>query len=179
MPISKTVLGMNARNFLYIRPFNKPSAKHIADDKLETKKVLLENGIPTPALLATFSTRKNVRNSDWNLPENGFVIKPARGYGGSGIIAFKSWKNGIGTTVSGKQYTIKDLESHIFNILDGAFSLQYQPDKAFIEERIIQSSFFKKIVPVGLADIRVVAFRMVPVMAMLRIPTLQSFGKAN
>ncbi|HSW97530.1 MAG TPA: sugar-transfer associated ATP-grasp domain-containing protein [Candidatus Saccharimonadales bacterium] len=179
MAISKSVLGMNARNFLYIRPFNRPSAKHLADDKLETKKILLEHNIPTPTLIETFYTRKSVRNFDWNLPENGFVVKPARGFGGNGIVAFKSWRNGIGTTVSGQEYTIKDLESHIFDILDGAFSLQYEPDKAFIEERVIQSSFFKKIVPVGLADIRVVAFRMAPVMAMLRIPTQQSFGKAN
>ncbi|HSX08541.1 MAG TPA: sugar-transfer associated ATP-grasp domain-containing protein [Candidatus Saccharimonadales bacterium] len=179
MAVSKSVLGMNARNFLYIRPFNKASAKHIADDKLETKKILLEHNIPTPELLATFYTRKDARDYDWNLPENGFVIKPARGYGGNGIVAFKSWRNGIGTTVSGQEYTIKDLESHIFNILDGAFSLQYLPDKAFIEERVIPSSFFKKIVPVGLPDIRIVVFRHVPVMAMLRIPTRQSFGKAN
>jgi alpha-L-glutamate ligase-like protein len=179
MPVSKSVLGMNARNFLYIRPYNMPSAKHIADDKLVSKNLLLENNIPTPSLLATFYTRKDVRSFDWDLPEEGFVIKPARGYGGSGIIAFKSWKNGIGITVGGKEYTIKELESHIFNILDGAFSLQYQPDKAFMEERIIQSSFFKKIAPVGLADIRIVVFRLTPVMAMLRIPTRQSFGKAN
>lgn len=179
MAISKSVLGMNARNFLYIRPYNRPSAKHLADDKLETKKLLLENNIPTPSLLATFYTRKSVRNFEWDLPENGFVVKPARGYGGNGIVAFKNWRDGIGTTVSGQEYTIKDLESHIFNILDGAFSLQYEPDKAFIEERVIQSSFFKKIAPVGLADIRIVGFRMVPVMAMLRIPTQQSFGKAN
>lgn len=179
MAVSKSVLGMNARNFLYIRPFNKPSAKRIADDKLETKNVLLQHNIPTPDLLAAFTTRRSVRNFDWNLPENGFVIKPARGYGGNGIIAFKSWKNGIGTTVSGQEYTIKELESHIFNILDGAFSLQYLPDRAFIEERISQSSFFKKIAPIGLADIRIVVFRHVPVMAMLRIPTHQSFGKAN
>src|SRR5580692_8380139 len=105
MAVSKSVLGMNARNFLYIGPFNKPSAKHIADDKLETKKVLIEHDIPTPALLAMFYTRKHVRDFDWDLPENGFVIKPARGYGGSGIIAFSSWKNGIGTTVSGEEYT--------------------------------------------------------------------------
>jgi len=179
MAISKSVLGMNARNFLYIRPYNRPSAKHLADDKLETKKLLLEHNIPTPSLLATFYTRKSVRNFEWDLPENGFVVKPARGYGGNGIVAFKSWRDGIGTTVSGQEYTIKDLESHIFDILDGAFSLQYEPDKAFIEERVIQSSFFKKIAPVGLADIRIVGFRMVPVMAMLRIPTQQSFGKAN
>jgi len=170
---------MNARNFLYIRPYNKPSAKLLADDKLETKNLLLQNNIPTPSLLATFFTRKSVRNFDWDLPENGFVIKPARGYGGNGIIAFSSWKNGIGITVSGKEYTIKDLESHIFDILDGAFSLQYQQDKAFIEERVIQSPFFKNIAPIGLADIRLIVFRNIPIMAELRIPTQQSLGKAN
>ena len=179
MAVSKTVLGMNARNFLYIRPYNKPSAKHNADDKLATKKILLENNIATTALIASFPTRKSVRNFDWDLPEYGFVVKPSRGYGGSGIIAFKSWKNGIGTTVSGQEYTVKQLESHIFNILDGAFSLQYEPDSAFIEELVTQNPFFKKIVHVGLADIRVIVFRHVPVMAMMRIPTQQSFGKAN
>jgi alpha-L-glutamate ligase-like protein len=179
MAVSKSVLGMNARNFLYIRPFNKPSAKGNADDKLETKKIMLENNIPTPALLGTFYTRRDVRNFDWDLPENGFVVKPSRGYGGGGILAFKYWKNGMGKTVSGQEYTIKQIESHIFNILDGAFSLQYLPDKAFIEERVVQSSFFKKIAPVGLSDIRIIVFRHVPVMAMLRIPTQQSFGKAN
>ncbi|MGI8420633.1 MAG: sugar-transfer associated ATP-grasp domain-containing protein [Candidatus Levyibacteriota bacterium] len=179
MAVSKSVLGMNARNFLYIRPYNKASAKRIADDKLETKKILLENHIATPALHAAFATRKSVRNFHWDLPEHGFVIKPSRGYGGSGIIAFKSWKNRIGITVSGQEYTIKQIESHIFNILDGAFSLQYLPDSAFIEELVNQTSFFKKIAPVGLADIRVIVFRKVPVMAMIRIPTQQSFGKAN
>lgn len=179
MAVSKSVLGMNARNFLFIRPFNKPSAKKNADDKLETKKILLENGIATPSLIATFYTRKNVRTFNWELPLNGFAVKPARGYGGSGILAFKNWKNGSGTTVSGQEYTIKQLESHIFNILDGAFSLQYLPDAAFIEELVAQSPFFKKIAPVGLADIRVIVFRQVPVMAMIRIPTQQSFGKAN
>src|SRR5260370_12003292 len=99
MAVSKSVLGMNARNFLYIRPFNKPSAKTIADDKLETKKVLIENDIPTPDLLAMFYTRKDVREFDWDLPEDGFVIKPARGYGGGGILAFKKWHNSVATTV--------------------------------------------------------------------------------
>jgi alpha-L-glutamate ligase-like protein len=179
MAVSKSVLGMNARNYLYIRPYNKPTAKRIADDKLETKRVLQEHNIPIPSIFASFSTRASVRNFDWDLPENGFVVKPARGYGGSGILAFKSWHDGVGKTVSGEEYNIKDLESHIFNILDGAFSLQYLPDNAFIEDLVIQHPFFKKIAPVGLADVRVIVFRQIPVMAMLRIPTQSSAGKAN
>ena len=180
MAVSKSVLGMNARNYLYIRPYNKPSRKRIADDKLETKRVLQEHAIAIPSIIASFSTRSSVRNYNWGrLPEHGFVVKPARGYGGTGILAFKQWKDGVGTTVSGDEYSIKDLESHIFNILDGAFSLQYLPDNAFIEDLVIQHPFFKKIAPVGLADIRVIVFRKIPIMAMMRIPTQHSEGKAN
>jgi alpha-L-glutamate ligase-like protein len=179
MAVSKTVLGMNARNFLYIRPNNKASAKRRADDKLATKQMLLHNDLATPSLLATFYKREDVRNFDWQLPSTGFAIKPARGYGGGGILAFKSWQGESGVTVNNETYTIKQLSSHIFDILDGAFSLQYLPDKAFIEELVTPHPFFKKYAPIGIADIRIIVFRMIPVMAMIRIPTKQSGGKAN
>lgn len=170
---------MNARNFLYIRPNNKSSAKRLADDKLETKKMLLDNGIATPSLLATFYERDDVLNFDWKLPQDGFALKPARGYGGGGILAFKNWNGETGTTVSNQIYTIKQLRSHVFDMLDGAFSLQYLPDKAFIEELVTPHPFFKKFAPIGLADIRIIVFHNIPVMAMIRIPTKQSGGKAN
>ncbi len=180
MAVSKTVLGMNARNFLYIRPYNKSSAKKNADDKLKTKKILVENGIPAPTLLASFRNRDEVRSFNWDsLPESGFAIKPARGYGGSGIIIIKHWKKNIGHDLSGEVYDKTKLESHIFDILDGAFSLQYLPDTAFIEDKLVQHPFFKKITPMGLTDIRIIVFKHVPIMAMLRIPTQQSGGKAN
>lgn len=180
MAVSKTVLGMNARNFLYIRPNNKPSAKRRADDKLETKKTLLAFDLPTPELIATFYTSQDVRKFNWKkLPENGFAIKPARGYGGAGIVAFKAWNGRSGITVNGETYNSKQLSSLIFDMLDGAFSLQYLPDKAFIESLISPAPFFKKIAPIGLADIRVIVFHNIPVMAMMRIPTQQSKGKAN
>lgn len=180
MAISKKILGMNARNFLYIRPYNKPSAKRRADDKLETKRFLIDNNIPTPPLISVFYDRLDVHNFNWNnLPESGFAVKPTRGYGGSGILVFKNWRNGRGMTVDGEIYDIKKLESHLFDILDGAFSLQYLPDNAFIEELITPHPFFKKIAPMGLTDLRIIIFRKVPVMAMLRVPTSQSSGKAN
>jgi alpha-L-glutamate ligase-like protein len=180
MAVSKTILGMNARNFLYIRPNNKPSAKRRADDKLETKKMLLAHDLPTPSLLSTFYSSHDVRNFDWkSLPKDGFAVKPARGYGGGGILAFKKWEGLSGVTISGETYTSKELSSHIFDLLDGAYSLQYLPDKAFIESLITPYPFFKKIAPVGITDIRIIVFHNIPIMAMMRIPTQQSKGKAN
>lgn len=170
---------MNARNYLYIRKYNPPSAKRRADNKLETKRMLLRNSIPTPNILKVFSDRKSIKEFDWNLPPAGFALKPARGYGGEGIIVFKKWNGESGETISGREYTIKQLESHILDIFDGVHSLQALPDKAYIEEKIVSSAFFKRFAAIGLPDIRVIVFNKVPVMAMLRIPTDESKGKAN
>ncbi len=179
MAISTSALGMNARNFIYIRQFNKGRSKRIADDKIKTKKVLLKHDVPTSQLLTIFKNREAIRDFDWDLPTSGFVIKPARGYGGEGILAFQSWNGEFGLTASGRKYSQGDIESHLFDVLDGVYSLQYLPDIAFIEELIHPDPFFQKMVPLGLADIRIIVFNKVPVMAMMRLPTKQSEGKAN
>lgn len=171
---------MNARNYLYIYPFNNNEAKKRADDKLETKKILIKHNIATPKLLARFQNRKQIQEFDWStLPENGFVIKPARGYAGGGIIAFKSFKDGIATSVVNEQYNVEQMQKHALDILDGGFSLQFLPDKCFIEERLIPHPMFKKLGAVGIPDIRVIVFHHIPVMAMMRFPTEESGGKAN
>lgn len=179
MAISTSALGMNARNFIYIRQFNKGRAKRIADDKIKTKKILLKNDVPTSQLLTVFKNRESIRDFDWDLPQNGFVIKPARGYGGEGILAFATWDGEHGVTTSGKKYSKSDIESHLYDVLDGVYSLQYLPDTAYIEELIHPDPFLQKMAPIGLADIRVIVFNKVPVMAMMRLPTKQSEGKAN
>ncbi len=180
MPVSRNILGMNARNFLYVNKYNSRAAKRIADDKLETKKILAENGIPTPNLLQGFYNREALRYFNWSsLPTKGFVIKPARGYGGLGILPVRKFEENIAFINENLSYSIQQLESHILDIFEGAFSLQFLPDIAFIEERVILHPFFKKYRDQGIPDIRVIAFNSVPVMAMLRLPTGLSNGKAN
>ncbi|HVZ11921.1 MAG TPA: sugar-transfer associated ATP-grasp domain-containing protein [Patescibacteria group bacterium] len=170
---------MNARNFLYITRFNKGAAKRRADDKLETKRLLIQHHIPTPKILKAFSTHKSLNSFNWELPSIGFVIKPARGFGGEGILVINKWDGEIATTVSGKKYTKKQLKSHIFDIFEGIYSLQSLPDKAYFEERISPIPFFRKLAPIGLPDVRIIVFNKVPVMAMMRLPTDLSGGKAN
>lgn len=180
MPVSRDILGMNARNFLYIRKYNSNEAKKVADDKLLMKSVLIQNGIKTPNLLTIFYDRDTIMKYEWeDLPERGFVIKPARGYAGSGILPVKKWENSIATVANGQTYTTKQLESHILDILEGAYSLKYLPDNAFIEERLRPHPFFKKLTGFGIPDIRVIVFNGIPVMAMMRLSTEESQGKAN
>jgi len=180
MAVSRNILGMNARNFLYIRRYNSSASKKIADDKLETKNTLIQNGIKTPTLFSIFYDRDSIKNFDWTeLPERGFVIKPARGYAGAGILAIRKWDGETGTTANGQTYTIKQLESHILDILEGAYSLKFLPDNAFIEERLHPHPFFKKLTGYGIPDMRVIVFNRIPVMAMIRLSTEESHGKAN
>ena len=74
---------------------------------------------------------------------------------------------------------IEDLKTHVQNILDGSFSLSGIPDIAFFEERLKLLKLFKPYSYKGIPDIRIIVYNKVPVMAMLRLPTRESDGKAN
>ena len=82
MSINKEPLGMNARNFLYVNRYNKAYAKRRADDKVETKRILISTGIPSAKIIYTFLSRESIKKFNWELPGEGFVVKPSRGYGG-------------------------------------------------------------------------------------------------
>ncbi len=176
---SKDVLGINARNLLYIGRYNRMKARRFADEKLLTKRVLIKNKVATPKLYASFFKFKDLDDFDWNQLPADFVVKPNAGYGGEGIVLVRKFKNGKGETTDQNTIDTAGLKRHIQDILDGNYSLNQVPDAAFIEERIRRSKTFKKYTWRGAPDIRVIVFNRVPVMAMLRLPTEESNGTAN
>lgn len=179
---SRKVLGMDARNLTYIRPYNLKSAKQMADDKLLCKRILKKNEIAIPKLITKIKNLEELENFDWtSLPES-FALKPNRGFGGEGIIVVYGKKKNhedAWIKADGSLVTVSDLENHIQNILDGSFSLSNTPDIAFFEERVQLLKLFKPYTYKGIPDIRIIVFNKVPVMAMLRLPTEASKGKAN
>lgn len=191
----KKLLGMNARNLDYIRPYNRKKAKRLADDKILSKRMLRKNGIPVPKLLAKIKSVEELEDFDWTTLPSSFALKPNRGYGGGGILVVYGRKKPtrkqllaleegevlepVWVKSDGKKITVDDLKSHILNILDGAFSLANMPDIAFFEERLTLLKLFKPYAYKGIPDIRVIVFNKIPVMAMLRLPTKESGGKAN
>jgi len=180
--LSRQILGMNARNLDYIRPFNRSRAKKLADNKLLSKKILAKNDISVPKLIAKIRTVEELENFDWQSLPEGFALKPNRGFGGEGIlVVYGKKKNSMDTWIKADRsvVTIEDLKTHIRNILDGSFSLSGTPDIAFFEERLQLLKLFKPYSYKGIPDIRVIVFNKVPLMAMLRLPTKSSEGKAN
>jgi len=181
MPKSTYMLGLNSRAQQFSYPYNTSRGRSIATSKLWTKQELKRAGIPVPETYAKFSTPRKIDSFDWeNLPDS-FVIKPNRGLGGEGIIVIKKRaKDREGwVTTSRKKLLIDDLKLHCYDILEGAYSLGNVPDKVFIEEYISRHKAFRKYAFRGTPDIRIIVFNKVPIMAMLRLPTKESGGRAN
>ncbi|MCH8518446.1 DUF1704 domain-containing protein [Candidatus Gracilibacteria bacterium] len=180
MPKSHGVLGQNARNLLYIQSEDFSHYRRLADSKLKTKKFLSGHGVAVPQ---TFAILKNTGEISMELIESlepPFVIKPNNGYGGKGILIIgdkRPDKSFI--TSSGEIYTSKQIYQHCIRIIDGFFSLSGRRDSIFIEKKIELVSDIELLGKYGLPDIRIIIYNSVPVMAMMRIPTAESKGKAN
>lgn len=174
------ILGINARNLLYVKPFNPKRATALADDKLKTKAFLSARGIPSAKIYARIETRDQLRAFDFSKLPDDCVLKPNQGFGGEGILILKG-RDKHGCFLRNGKHTmiLAELMEHIEDILDGKFSLGGRRDTAFFEQVLYPHECFLPFRPVGLPDIRVIVFNLVPVMAMLRIPTAESDGKAN
>ncbi|MBI2830599.1 MAG: ATP-grasp domain-containing protein [Chloroflexi bacterium] len=155
---------------------NSDEALRLAKDKVRFKHVLQENGIPTPHTYHEIHDFSDIRLIE-QFPEE-FVVKPAKGSGGNGIVLLKRDREFF-VDPSGDYYSANDIKRHIRSILDGDFSGYMEYDIALIEERIYPSKELQFKDAVGLSDIRIICYDFVPVMAMLRYPTVQSHGRSN
>ncbi|MFO7830732.1 MAG: alpha-L-glutamate ligase-like protein [Desulfuromonadaceae bacterium] len=174
------ILGMNARNINYIARYNQRSLYPLVDDKLKTKKLAQRYDVPVPKLYFEIREQHRLRNIETRLHRlNGFVVKPAKGSGGKGILVIRARHKDSFITNSGASLSLKRVKRHISNILAGLYSLGGNPDVAIVEEVIGFSDLFDPYSYQGVPDIRIVVFKGYPVMAMLRLATRKSNGKAN
>lgn len=174
------IIGMNRRNIRYIGRYNDRRLYPLVDDKLKTKLLAQEYGITTPALIGTVTTQFGVKHLDEMLRgQGGFVIKPAKGSGGKGILVIDHVAEGVFVKPSGARLTLQDIERHASNILSGLYSLGGSPDVAVVEALINFDERLAEYTYEGVPDIRVIVFLGYPVMAMMRLSTAASDGKAN
>lgn len=176
----KGILGMNQRNNHYIGQYNDRSKYPMVDDKLKTKLLAEQAGCTVPKLIGVISRQAEVKGihkmiKDWP----GFVIKPAHGSGGKGILVILSHKDGHYTKPSGEVIGKEDVERHLSNALAGLFSLGGKNDVAVVENLIKFDDCFEGFSYEGVPDIRIIVFKGYPVMAMMRCSTSASDGKAN
>ncbi len=171
---------MNQRNISYIGRYNSRRLFPLVDDKLKTKLIAQQAGATVPELIGVIHNQADVPSIHEMVAKwPGFVIKPARGSGGKGILVITSHGNGIYRKPSGAEIGLEDVERHLTNTLAGLFSLGGKNDVAVVENLIQFDDVFDGFSYEGVPDIRVIVFKGYPVMAMMRLSTSASDGKAN
>lgn len=174
------ILGMNQRNAGYIMRYNARSAFPLVDNKVLTKDLARRHGVPTPLLYHVVRCHGDIKSFDQQVKERSeFALKPARGSGGSGIVLVTDRIGGGFVKQSGRTMTREELLYHISGILSGIYSLEGLEDVAIVEALLHPDPVFSAVTYRGVPDIRIVVCRGVPVMAMTRLPTRASDGKAN
>ncbi|MEC4982642.1 MAG: alpha-L-glutamate ligase-like protein [Oscillatoria sp. PMC 1068.18] len=174
------ILGINARNLDYLFPNNPRRLYRLADSKLETKKIAESIGVAVPETYGIITFQNEVKTLP-KLVENhsSFVVKPGKGSGGDGIMVIKEVTESGYRQANGSVMKADDLQYHLYNILGGMFSIAGQSDLVIIEAMVQFDQVFEKIAYQGVPDVRVIVYHGVPAMAMLRLPTKVSDGKAN
>lgn len=174
------VMGMNMRNARFLLPNNPRHLYQRVDDKLITKALAEERGLEVPQTYLVVKSPHDVATMEQKLSVyDSFVMKPARGSGGKGVMVIDHRDGDFYVKPSGSRLSGDELRHHAENILAGLFSLGGNRDHVLIEYRVIPTQILTAISFQGAPDIRIVMLHGYPVMAMLRAATKDSDGRAN
>jgi alpha-L-glutamate ligase-like protein len=174
------ILGMNHRNAACILDHNPRAKFPLVDDKLRLAKLCAQIGVPSPAVYAAVSSYGQLRHLPELLgPRSEFVIKPNRGSAGRGILVVTGRDGRDYLRHNGERLTLDLLRQHFSDILSGMYSLGGQLDTVIVQQRVRLHPVFEAITYKGIPDVRVILYRHEPAMAMLRLPTKMSNGRAN
>lgn len=174
------ILGMNARAQLYTS-LNSMDSKRFGFSKLKAKNFLKKHDIGVPELYAVISSREHLRRFDWKKIDGQFAIKPVNGSAGKGILVIRerNKRKRVWVDIEGNEYSESDLNLHVSDILEGQYTTWGSKYAALIEERVPIHPDLEPHVEVGTPDVRIILFNKIPVMAMVRLPTKDSQGRAN
>ena len=175
------VMGINERNGDFVLKYNNRRFYPYVDDKILTKERAIAAGINVPEMYGVIETESDIKRLKKIVGDKKeFVIKPAQGAGGDGIIVISDkFDDYRYKTISGRLITLDEIEYQISSTLTGLYSLGGARDRALIEYKVTSDPIFSSISYEGVPDIRVIVLMGYPIMAMLRLPTRQSGGKAN
>jgi alpha-L-glutamate ligase-like protein len=174
------ILGMNRRNAACILDHNPRALYPVVDDKLRMRDLCTRIGVPTPEVYAAIRYQAMLRRLPELLGEHGdFVVKPNHGSAGRGVLVVVDRVGQEFVRHNGQRLHLDQLRQHLSDVLSGMYSLGGHPDEAIIQQRVRLHPAFEPLSYKGIPDIRVVVYKNWPAMAMLRLPTRASNGRAN
>jgi len=175
------LLGINRRNLELLYTHNQRRYLRGVDDKVRAKEILVSSGVAVPETICTANSQREISHcidavAEWD----SFVIKPARSYGGQGVMVVERTENGAWRTPGGRTVTAEDIRFHMASIVSGMYAMDHVSDCALIEAKVDEARIFRAIHRAeGVSDIRIIVLEGTPLMAMLRMPCAASNGRAN
>ncbi len=172
------LMGMNARTECIAR-HNPPADVRLVNNKFATKLALQAAGVSTAPTLCTISSRQELGRLDWAAMPDAFALKPNQSMGGYGILLAaarldaETWRSG-----SGRPIPLLELKDHVRLVFDGEFSPRAH-DIALFEPLLVVHPELADFTFQGLPDVRVICVEDKAILAMLRLPTSASGGRAN
>ncbi len=178
--VRREALGLNRRNQELLLRLNPARLVALVDHKVQTKEALARHGLPVPDTFGRYVRQRELHRLRREAEQRAeFVLKPARGAGGEGVVVVAGRHDGQLVKASGARLKLGDLVAHAADIIAGAYSLSQARDEALLEHRLAPEPVLAGYSSGGIPDVRVVVAYGVPVMAMLRLPTRASDGRAN
>lgn len=175
--VEGNLLGMNARNVLGVFRHNSARAIALANDKIGTKKALQEAGVPVSPMLGVFPTVLSLQGLR-SVLDRPVALKPAAGRGGGGILLLIPTGHHTWCNIHGGEVTWEEINQHATEVIHGRFSFGDE-DQLLVEEMLEPAPEILELHGEGVADFRFIFERGKLLMAMLRLPTKASHGKAN
>lgn len=174
------LMGLGQRNAEFVLRYNQRRFYPRVDDKLITKSLAQGIGLPVPDLYAVVREEHEIAELHERLkPYDQFVVKPAHGSGGDGILVITGRRGDKYRRSNGHLMSRDEFDHHLSNGLSGLFSLGGQSDHLLVEYCVQFDPIFDQVSYKGVPDVRIIVFLGYPVMAMIRLPTRMSDGKAN
>jgi alpha-L-glutamate ligase-like protein len=172
-----SLLGLNGRN-AYIARQNSPASIRLVNDKFATKQALTAAGVATVESLLRVTSGRELRQLQPDLLPAQWACKPNQGLGGTGILLAAGRCSRGWHTFSGRQMSPREVQDHVRLTLDGEFSNRPK-DTALFEPLLVAHPDLARLSYRGLPDVRVICDGDDPRLAMLRLPTSASGGRAN
>lgn len=175
------VMGMNYRNRHLVEAHNPKPLIALAKNKMATKQRLQAEGIPVPDTIAEVRFYRELAPVYQQLMERvgGFVVKPACSSRGHGVMVCSGAEPERLVMHDGSTVRRRDFEFFISQVLYGEYSYGRPVDAALFEQRIhAHQSWIYENLP-GPPDLRIIVRAGRAIMAMTRVPTVASGGRAN
>lgn len=184
---NKDILTNNYRISQLIQMYNRREDYPIVDNKILTAKKSLEQGVPVPENILFIESHGQLKTKLQNLSslESSFVVKPAEGSQGGGILIVdsitgdKDFSKAKFHTSRLGSLNLYEFKHYLSGILSGLYSLKGHKDFILVQEKINNIEEFKQVTTSGIPDIRVIVLLGFPIMAMIRFPTILSGGRGN